>query len=106
LKSSKTRGRAVKSHSIIRGITKHKRIEDEPKKHDEHFEKLVKKRIAELERTEVGFQRYVREANDLIFTIDVSGKVTSANRATSEVTGYSAGELLGKDPLNFVAPEA
>ena len=66
----------------------------------------MKKRIAELERTEARFQRYVREANDLIFTIDVSGKVTSANRATSEVTGYSADELLGKDPLNFVAPEA
>ena len=106
LKTGKTRGQASKRHSMIRGMTKHRRIDDERKKYDKNLERLLKKRIAELERTETRFQRYVKEANDLIFTLDASGKITSANRATSEVTGYSADELLGKDPLDFVVPEA
>jgi PAS domain S-box-containing protein len=106
LKGSKARRRAFKRHSIIRGITKHKRKDDETKKNDKNLERLLNKRIAELKRTETRFQRYVKEANDLIFALDISGKTTSANRATSEVTGYSADELLGKDPLDFVVPEA
>jgi PAS domain S-box-containing protein len=106
LKDSKTRGRPPKRHSTIKSIAKHKRTEDEPKKHGENLEKLLKKRMAKLERTETRFQRYFKEANDPIFTLDASGKITSANQATSEVTGYSADELLGKDPLDFVVPEA
>ena len=106
LKGSKARGRASKKHSMNRSISKQKRIVDEPRNHDKNLERLLNKRIAELERTETRFQRYVKEANDLIFTLDVSGKITSANRATSEVTGYSVDELLGKDPLGLVVPEA
>lgn len=106
MKDSKARGRPPKRHSTIKSIAKHKRTEDEPKKHGENLEKLLKKRMAEPERTETRFQRYFKEANDLIFTLDASGKTTSANQATSEVTGYSADELLGKDPLDFVVPEA
>ena len=106
MKGSKARRRAFKRHSIIRGITKHKRKDDETKKNDKNLERLLNKRIAELKRTETRFQRYVKDANDLIFALDISGKITSANRATSEVTGYSANELLGKDPLDFVVPEA
>lgn len=106
LKGSKAHGRASKKHSMIRSISKQKRIVDEPRNHDKNLERLLNKRIAELERTETRFQRYVKEANDLIFALDVSGKITSANRATSEVTGYSVDELLGKDPLGLVVPEA
>jgi PAS domain S-box-containing protein len=47
----------------------------------------------------------VDEAGDLIFTLDAAGKIASVNRAVCETTGYAAGELLGKSPLEFIPPE-
>jgi len=105
LKHNKTRSRASRK-SVVRSITEHKRTAAEPKKHEKDLERRMNKRMAGLERTEMHFQRYVDEANDLIFTLDVSGKITSANRATSEVTGYSTDQLLGKNPLDFIVSEA
>jgi len=68
--------------------------------------KLAKQRIAELKRSEARFRTYIEEANDLIFTVDLSGKIASVNRATREVTGYTTEELLGREPLELVVPEA
>ncbi len=47
---------------------------------------------------------YLEEAHDLIFTLDKEGRLTYANRAVCDLFGYTMGELLGKRPLEFVAP--
>jgi PAS domain S-box-containing protein len=60
--------------------------------------------------TELGdnllWRTYIEEASDLIFTLDAAGRIASVNRAVCETTGYSARELLGKNPLEFIPPES
>jgi two-component system sporulation sensor kinase A len=52
------------------------------------------------------WQTYVDEAADLIFTLDAAGKIVYVNRAVCATTGYACGEFLGKNPLEFIAPES
>lgn len=52
------------------------------------------------------YQAYIEDANDLIFSLDAAGKITSVNRTFCEVSGYTAEELVGQDPLMLVAPES
>jgi PAS domain S-box-containing protein len=51
------------------------------------------------------WRTYIEEAADLIFTLDAAGKIAFVNRAVCEITGYAAGELLGKSPLEFIPSE-
>ena len=47
----------------------------------------------------------VEDANDLIYTHDLQGVITSGNRATEAVTGYQPHELIGLSISVLVAPE-
>jgi len=47
---------------------------------------------------------YLEEVNDLVFTLDVQGRLTYVNKATCKLLGYTEAELLGKSPLEFVHP--
>ena len=60
-----------------------------------HREMALKKKYEEL----------FENANDIIYTTDLEGKVTSINRSTEQVTGYTRQEVLGEYVLNFVAEE-
>jgi len=86
LKSS--RGTVTHVIAIARDITEQKLIEEE------------------LKRSEERIRGYIEQANDLIITLDASGKISAVNRATYEVTGYTFEELLGRSPLEFVLPES
>jgi PAS domain S-box-containing protein len=59
-----------------------------------------------LRESEERWRTYVEQANDLIFALDASGRLTLANRALCAALGYTAEELVGKSPLEFIAPEA
>ena len=65
--------------------------------------------LQEWARRERGLKKRYEElfenANDIVYTTDIAGKVTSVNRATESVTGYAREEVLGVDVLNFVAEE-
>jgi PAS domain S-box-containing protein len=74
--------------AAVRDITERKRAEEELRQSNERW------------------QTYIERANDLIFICDASGKITSVNRATCEVSGYTPDELLGKSPVDFAVPEA
>jgi len=80
----------------------------------------LRKRLAELERlssaeketptdgprrSEDRWAEYIERAGDMVFTLDTAGRVTSANQAVCKATGRALEELLGKSPLEFVAPE-
>ncbi|HET7213964.1 MAG TPA: response regulator [Terriglobia bacterium] len=60
-----------------------------------HRETALKKRYEEL----------FENANDIIYTTDLEGKLTSINRATETATGYSRDEVLGREGLDLVAEE-
>ena len=50
-------------------------------------------------------QRQIDEANDIIFTLDTSGRFVTMNRLGRELSGYSSDELLGRSAVEFVPPE-
>jgi PAS domain S-box-containing protein len=61
-----------------------------------------------LEREAALEERYrdlFENANDLIITFDLQGRLTSMNRAASLITGYSLEEAAGASLLDFIVPE-
>jgi len=58
--------------------------------------------LAESERR---YRELFENANDLIFTHDLSGRMTSCNRATERLTGYSRAELLQMNVTDLLLPE-
>src|SRR5204862_455067 len=60
------------------------------------------------ERLEAGKEHYrelFENANDIIYTHDLAGKLTSLNKAGELLTGYTRGEALGMNIAAFVRPE-
>ena len=69
--------------------------------------------ITELKRAERGLReaeaRYrdlFENANDIIYTHDLAGTVTSANKKAEQVVSYGADELIGMNVAQLVAMEA
>ncbi|MEK6280663.1 MAG: CHASE domain-containing protein [Acidobacteriota bacterium] len=69
--------------------------------------------LAERQRAEEalkeGEERYrelVENANDIVFTLDLQGNVTSINRAVEPLTGYSPAELLKMNMSDFLTPQS
>lgn len=72
-------------------------------------EAIVRTTLEERERAEAalkeGEERYrelVENANDIVFTLDLEGKVTSINKAVESITGYSRTELLKMNMTDFL----
>jgi diguanylate cyclase (GGDEF)-like protein/PAS domain S-box-containing protein len=63
-----------------------------PRKEAEAARRQVEKRYSDL------FER----SNDMIFTLDLAGVVTSVNPAAEHVTGYGPSELVGKRLIDLV----
>ena len=67
----------------------------------------VKKERAEeaLKKSEAKYLDLYENANDIIFTFDLQGRFTSANKAAYTVFGYQKEDLLKTTLLNVLAPE-
>lgn len=68
---------------------------------------ITEKRAAEdaLVKSEARFRDLFENANDLIYTHDLSGNITSLNRAGQRITGYSLNEALQMNVSQVIAPE-
>ena len=51
------------------------------------------------------YEELFENANDMVYTTDLNGNVTSCNGAAERVTGYSRVEILGTNILGYVAEE-
>ncbi|MFZ1702303.1 MAG: PAS domain S-box protein [Pyrinomonadaceae bacterium] len=58
-----------------------------------------------IRKSEGQYRDLFENANDLIYTHDLTGNFTSLNRAGELITGYSREEALGKNIAEVVAPE-
>lgn len=60
----------------------------------------------ELKRVGSRFQEVFEKAHDAIWIQDFQGKIIAANQASSRLTGYEVGELIGCDVSEFLTPQA
>jgi diguanylate cyclase (GGDEF)-like protein/PAS domain S-box-containing protein len=59
----------------------------------------------ELRRSEERYRELFENANDIVYTHDLSGVVTSMNIAGERVSGYSRDEIIGTHIQNLLVPE-
>lgn len=77
----------VKFTAYIRDLSEQKRTEAEVRESEERYRDLIE------------------NANDIIYTHDLSGLLTSWNRAGERMTGYSADDVQGMNIASMVAPD-
>jgi len=80
-------GRPIGVQGSVRDISERRRAEEVVRASEQRFRDLVK------------------NANDIIFTCDMLGKITSLNRAGERVTGYTAEEALKMNFAQAVSPD-
>src|SRR5262249_18360670 len=73
--------------SVIRDLSERDRVEQE------------------LRRSEARYRELFENANDVIYTLDLTGRITSVNLRAEAAFGYSRQECVGRNAGEFVAPE-
>jgi PAS domain S-box-containing protein len=58
-----------------------------------------------LEQSESRWRAYIEQATDLVFVLDPSGRMASANQATCETLGYRCEDLIGRSAVDLIASE-
>ena len=71
------------------------------------FRDVTKQRAAEasLRASERCYRELFENANDILYTLDLRGRITDVNRAAEQITGFSRDELLAMPIGRLVAPE-
>ena len=64
-----------------------------------------KKTSSMLQNAQQKYQNIVNNALDMIFTTDIYGNFTFANKISSEITGYEINELIGMNCLDLIKVE-
>lgn len=95
-------GKAV-ALEIIFGNLKHE---------NQDYQTLLIRDISQRKNTEAALQEsqklyrdLVENANDIIYSHDLKGRVTSINEAGLRLTNYTREEALGKSMFDFIAPD-
>jgi PAS domain S-box-containing protein len=85
----------IKANELLKGeIVERKRVEGERDQ-----QTLI------LKESEQRYQELFENANDIVYTLDLEGNLTSLNKAGERVTGYVRAEMLGKPISRIIAPE-
>jgi PAS domain S-box-containing protein len=76
-------------------------------------EAIMRRVLEQHERAEVAvkeseerYRELVENANDIVFTLDLQGNMTSVNRAVESITGHTPIELVGMNMAEFLTPSS
>lgn len=98
-------GKPYQYVSIRTEVTRMKEAEQYLRRGNEDLEILVHERTAELKEREEVLRLITGAAQDAIVMVDNEDKVTFWNKAAETVFGYSAEEMLGKNPQDSIVPQ-
>ncbi len=76
-------------------LLENKKLHDDLREYNRSLEQKVETQVAELKRSEERYRTIVESAADPIFTSDLDGRITWANRATYAMFGYERKDLEG-----------
>lgn len=99
----------VVTRSQTRARTKAERSEAEMRESESKLRKTLEERQRAEEAVKEGEERYrelVENANDIVFTLDLKGNVTSINKAVESLTGYTQAELLKMNMSDFLTAQS
>ncbi len=76
-------------------------------KHESLQLEIAERKRAEeaLRKSEKRYRDLFENANDIVFTYDMSGRVTWMNKAAERLSGYSRDDMTEERSFNIVAPE-
>ncbi len=60
---------------------------------------------AALKESEERYRALVEDLSDWVWEMDISGKFVYTNNAVEDIIGFSAGQVLGRTPCDFLRPE-
>jgi diguanylate cyclase (GGDEF)-like protein/PAS domain S-box-containing protein len=80
--------RPVGIMGLTRDITERKKVEDA------------------LRESEYKYKGLIENIPDIIFTIDLEGKITFVSKRAKEISGYENAEMINKNIFNFIPEEA
>lgn len=60
---------------------------------------------AALQESEERFRALVEDLSDWVWEMDIAGKFVYTNNAVEDIIGFSAGQVLGRTPCDFLRPE-
>src|SRR5256885_234645 len=95
------------TRSQTRARAKAERSETEVRESEAMMRKILEERErakVAVKESEERYRELVENANDIVFTLDLAGNVTSVNKAVESITGYSQTELIGMNMADFLTP--
>ena len=89
------------SDGVVTGITGI--MSDISERKQEESQKVVA--LTALRESEIKYRDLVENLNDVLFSVDVSGKISYISPAITRITGYTPEEITGRNLFDFFSPE-
>lgn len=70
-----------------------------------NLESLVEKRTKALQETELEYSTMVESINDMIFRLDMTGKIVFTNQIVNKIIGLGSEPIVGRNVLDFIPKE-